>query len=383
MNPISARQAAAAVFRPVDSPNVAWRHQAENDSCSTPSFVADGHVVASDGEHLLYLEADGSRCWDRPTGGWTPFRPAARPSGGALWAPEGGALHAYDAAGNKPWIFGHGMQMASIQPAVAPNGDVFVCMRDAERRAPCLLRLSAAGDEIWRAPLPMHASAPPLPDGTGGAIVRCDDDRVIHLDGNGREVWNRPLPERLNGRPALAPDRSVWIGNDCGQLFRIGSEGEARAVFQADGQLRGAPAFDGDRAYVTSMDRRLYALDLQGREIWRHDVGEFLEDGAVVLPDGTVVVAGFEGAIHALTRSGQLAWTERVGRSPSALVTDGRGTVVLGARAQVVALRPGAALETLERHAPLEEPPAITHEDGWIVVDNVRVPRRGGPSVKR
>lgn len=387
--PVDMRKASAALFREVESPNVAWRYESSEDSCSEPSLSPDGGIVVGDGKRLMKLRADGSLEWDVCAPKWTPFRPGARPDGGAVWAPEGSWLRSYDANGQVAWTFGQGMEMQSIQPAVDRDGSVFVCARDGG--TPYMIKLGGDGSETWRAPLPMHASSPALLDGRGGCYVRCDDDRLIALDQDGGERWKLPLPggvaqvgwpaDQFNGRPALAPDGSIWLGNDRGRLFRVSPEGEAHELFKARSQLRGAPAFDGDRAYVTSMDRNVYALDLEGHEIWRHDLGDMMEDGAVVLPSagephGDILIAGVSGTVRAITPDGRERWSEQVPRGGSAMVIDPRGTALIGAGKHVVAFRPGAALENLDRHVGELDAPGITEHDGWIVVGTVRVPKR-------
>lgn len=366
-------QAAAAVFhaRPEDL-RLSWRFKADGDSCADPSVAPDGSVLFSDGHRLHKLRPDGTTDWIRANKQWTPFRPAATNDGGAVWSPGGSQLVAFDPLGNEQWRWGDGVEVQSIQPTVAADGTIFCCVR--EHKGPALMvALSPQGHEAWRAPLPVHASAPPLPDGEGGVIVRGDDDRVIALRAGGGVRWDCPLPERLSGRPTLTDDGAVWIGNDQGELYRISADGKPERLFQARAAVRGAPFVSGGRVYLTSQDRHLYALDTKGHELWQRDVGEILEEPPMVLQDGRVLVSGGR-SVHAYDAAGEHLWNFALDGPVSRLALDRRGGAVAAGGVDVVRVRG-------EGEAPLLPPPArekapVRVEDGWIVVDGVRIPRR-------
>ena len=70
------------------------------------------------------------------------------------------------------------------------------------------------------------------------------------------------------------------------------STGEVLWVFPTSSEIFGVPVIDGDRVYVASRDRYLYAIDrATGREIWRFWC-EQSNLGAVALGhDGTIYTA--------------------------------------------------------------------------------------------
>ena len=359
--------------------HVAWRFKAPSDSCEDPSVAPQGHVYLSDGKNCTRLDRDGTEKWHHSPGKWTPFRPQAMADGGVVWCPSGAAVEAWDEHGNARWSWGEGVSVQSIRPSVDDQGTVFVCVRKDNK--PILAALDPAnGKEMWTAPLPMHASAPPLPDGKGGVIVRCDDDRLMSLAPGGEVRWDRPLPERLNGRPALAADGSVWIANDSGTLFRVSPEGEVKPMLEARGAIRGEPLFSPDgRAYVASFDHNVYAVEPEGGEAWHFEMPDLVEDSVALLSDGTLLVADRMGHLQALDPNGKPLWNETFEFPPAKMAVD-RNTAYIAGRNELVAIRAGGIQADLDLLAearaagPPAPAPTVSREGEWIVVGGVRLP---------
>lgn len=364
--------------------HVAWRYKAPSDSCQEPSIAKDGSVYLTDGHHCIRLDRQGNEKWQCASDRWTPFRPQAMADGGVAWCPSGKSVQSWDADGNPRWTWGEGCTVQSIRPSVDDQGRIYVCVRRGEDRKPALVALAPEdGRELWSAPLPMHASAPPLPDGHGGVFVRCDDDRLVSIDPVGRPQWDRKLPERLDGRPGLAADGSVWIANDNGQLFRVSPKGEVQPMLEARGAIRGEPLFDPQgRAFVASHDHHVYAVKPGGGEAWRFEMPDLVEDSVALLSDGTVLVADRAGHLQALDPDGHPLWNETFEFPPNHLAVD-RHTAYLTGRNEVVAIRPGGVEADLEALAearaagPAPEAPTIERQGEWIVVGGIRLPVKG------
>lgn len=374
--PVSTRRAAAAVFGKREDDKIAWRARTEHDSAEAPSLSPQGHLLLSDGKGLVRVDPDGTVAWRQPHPQWTPFRPAAAADGGAVWAPGGRGVQAYDPKGQPTWSWGPGMQMLSIQPTVGPDGTVYVCVRDEQNHARAAA-VAPGGELRWMADLPMGASAPPLLHADGRVTFRIDDDRLASFDASGEKVWERALPERVDARPAAGPDGSVWIGNSRGQLWRIDPDGEARQVFQAVGEIRGAPRVEEDgRVLFTTMRGFVYCVSAEGEEIWSRNLGGILESSVSQLPDGTYLVGAFEKKVYGLTPEGQVKWDVPLDfAADQPIAVDDLGTAYLAGGDQVLALRPGGLRVDLEQ-APEPEAGDITTEGGWLTVGGVSLPIR-------
>ena len=361
---------------------IAWRYKSPADSCADPSVSPQGHVYLSDSKHCIRLDRDGNEKWSRPSGQWTPFRPQAMADGGVVWCPSGKAVETWDQHGNPRWSWGEGNEVKSIRPSVDEQGTVYVCVRRDNK--PILAALDPTqGQERWATPLPMNASAPPLPDGQGGVFVRCDDDRLVSLGPDGAVRWDRTLPERLNGHPGLAADGAVWIANDEGALFRISRDGDVKQMLEARGAIRGEPLFSPDgQAYVASFDHNVYAVKPDGGEAWHFEMPDLVEDSVALLADGTLLVADRRGNLQALDPQGHPLWNERFEFPPAKMAVD-RNTAYIAGRNELVAIRPGGVLADLDLvkeaqdAAPAAAPPTVSREGGWIVVGGVRLPVKG------
>ena len=82
----------------------------------------------------------------------------------------------------------------------------------------------------------------------------------------------------------------------------------------------GPPASDGDRLYLLSEDRYIYAFTYAGVRLWRSDTRRLPRGPAVVGPDGTIYVPRDSRGISAYNRRGARLWDldiPDVGGSPT------------------------------------------------------------------
>jgi outer membrane protein assembly factor BamB len=89
--------------------------------------------------------------------------------------------------------------------------------------------------------------------------------------------------------------------------------GGIRWRFQTDGPIRSSPAVAGGRVYFGSADGHVYALDLQGRQIWKTDLGAGINSSPAVA-DGRVILQSHRGEIVALSADrGAVVWRVQTG----------------------------------------------------------------------
>jgi outer membrane protein assembly factor BamB len=190
---------------------------------------------------------------------------------------------------------------------------------------------------------------------------------VIALSTDGRPRWVAGLPGRVIGG-ALVTDDTVYAGTTTGELFGLNREngtvrwrlklddpiwatpvqaGEVIAVADMNGRItavdrdgnrrwseaiaaRGiasTPAVDGNRLYVGSLDKRIYAVDAaNGSVLWQSEQADNWFWTEVLIQADTLFTGSLGGTVFAIAKdSGQTRWSVDAGN-----MVRGRGAVVNG-----------------------------------------------------
>lgn len=251
--------------------------------------------------------------------------------------PQGGALHAIDAAtGIERWrlatapgdaIFSSPAVVDGI--AVAGSYDGIVVAADA-----------ASGSERWRfqAGQSIYGS-PAIADGTvyigdiGGHFYALDAAsgqerwRVVEGDGDVRSFGSAALMDATLFCVGLS--RREW--EDTWLHAWDAASGQERWRFrpEAGNTLSGVPVAVDDTVYVATIEPLVYAVDAAtGEERARFDLGA-ISSTDLAVADGVVFAGTETGALHAIeTGSGATRWTlqltQGVGLIASPTVADGR-----------------------------------------------------------
>jgi hypothetical protein len=94
---------------------------------------------------------------------------------------------------------------------------------------------------------------------------------------DGQLRWRYPengeAAKTFYAEPTLTEDGQLIVGSYNGSLYSLNPQtGTENWTFdQAGGRFIGAPLAQGSRIYAPSADHRLYALDLNGKEVWRFE----------------------------------------------------------------------------------------------------------------
>jgi len=379
---MSGRKVAEVVFgsRRQDD-RIAWQVDLGARETGWPEVTTGGRVLVANDDGVNCLKPDGNVAWRYPRAAWTHSRPAPTPDGGCVWSPGSGGLVALDSEGRQKWHWGQGLQMQSIQPAVGPDGTSYVCVKD---QGYDLVAVAPDGTTRWQADLEMHASSPAVvhPDGKVSLRVDlADGTKVVTFDGGGQKLHEASIPGRVEGRLGLGPDGSVFVGNQDGQLFRVGPDGQAAPFFQARGAIRAMPRIEADgQILFGTLNGGVYSLNPDGSQAWRADVGGMIHSRIERMADGTLLVGDSNKRLCALTPEGQEKWQMPLDFGADDAVTVAPdGTVYLAGSSQVMAVREGGIQADLGTLPQDQEPlpnGEITREGDWILVGGVRLPVR-------
>lgn len=199
------------------------------------------------------------------------------------------------------------------------------------------------GRLLWRTPVyprETHIPAPPLVlsehglfqaliVATYGGLQGWEDGKVVALDERGKKIWETNAVGNVRGAPVLA-DGVIYLsafGNSpsVGILQALDARtGKPRweAPFKIQGQpsdqhsfnFVGSPLIYEGRAYVGSLNQRLYILEAESGAL----VDALPAGGGIVASpaviEGLVVFNTKDGYTHAVdARSGETAWTHPLG----------------------------------------------------------------------
>jgi len=211
----------------------------------------------------------------------------------------------------------------SGSPTIGPGGDIVV----ASATGNCY-RLTQAGSTVWQR------------SGLGAArntvVFSKDDSKVIVANGNGvtalnyadgSVAWSTNLGSAPGGVGVSASGIIVTGRADAVINGLDPTTGHVLWSFTTLGPLPTAPAFDGDFAYLTGNDTRLYKMDaLTGHRVWSFTSSNFIPSPPSVGHDGRVYFHNIDANLYCVGSDGSLIWSEGLGgqsRGPMSIGNDG------------------------------------------------------------
>lgn len=256
-------------------------------------------------------------------------------------------LFAYDAEnGTQKWAFdvtakmnelnpGGGASFIYASPAVGPNGDVYVAVRDLKpvvagthTRALFLFAIGSNGSMKWayKAPDSNLYAVTPAVDASGNIYFGHRGKKLIVLSPAGDVVKEIPLEVEVLSGVSLSKDGTIYFGSS-GKNGYYGYDyatGTQKFVYKKD---LGGTALKGN-SYTIGTDGTIYtvaeltsggaivALNPNGTEKWvYHTPGGIINGGVAIGTDGTIYANGgmaVEGeasaGVIALNADGSLRW---------------------------------------------------------------------------
>ncbi|HZD33630.1 MAG TPA: PQQ-binding-like beta-propeller repeat protein [Nitrososphaeraceae archaeon] len=131
--------------------------------------------------------------------------------------------------------------------------------------------------------------------------VHCEPSSVTALDAHdATEKWKYELQNGVFSSICSVEDIHVFGCLD-GKIYALNNEGDLRWVFATRDEVWSSPSSDGQRIFVGSDDCTLYALDLDGKLVWKRKLGGKIRSSSPC-------VSGSPGSssLYIGTRSGNL-----------------------------------------------------------------------------
>jgi outer membrane protein assembly factor BamB len=218
-----------------------------------------------------------------------------------------------------------------------------------------------------------------------GTLYVGDDNGTLHaVDVSGRLRWKFDTGKAIRAQPR-ALDGHVFVASDSGYLYKLTRQGKevwrARVAVDAPARIPtdqpntrwdrygSSVVLDGDRLFIASRDRNLYALDARsGRELWRVAAGDLMT-ATPALHGDLVIYAAFDGKVSAVSkRDGTPRWTHDAKLAVAGDITVSGDRVLLGSRSyDLVALDATTGRELWKHYywfSWIESPPLV--RDGVV-----------------
>ncbi|GBC76207.1 Desiccation/radiation resistance protein [bacterium HR07] len=258
-------------------------------------------------------------------------------------------------------------------PALGPDGTIYLFGADQS-----LYALGPDGQVQWTFKANgaiLSASVALAKDRT--IYFGADDGNLYALAPDGKEKWRFTADLPIRSSPAIGPDGTLYVGSgsqpsEDAKVYAIQPNGTLKGrPLDVEGGIVSSPAISTNALYVGSLDRRVYAVNLDGfYRQWRFRAGDSLQSSPAIGEDGTIYIGADDGNLYALAPDGKEKWrfqTEDKIVSSPALGSD--GTIYVGSLdGRLYAIKPdGQERWHFQTEGPIYSSPAVA-ADGVIYI---------------
>jgi outer membrane protein assembly factor BamB len=176
------------------------------------------------------------------------------------------------------------------------------------------------------------------------------DGRIYAFDKlTGGVYWSIPYAESFNCHPTVMNSR-VYFGSEAGNVVAV-EEATGKMIwrYRTKGAVRGPFAVVGSTVYFGSGDGYIYAIDGNGRLIWRHRTGAGVQ--AVMLAGESLLAASLDNFAYLLSLKGSRIWKRqmpgRISAQPLTIADAALFTPLTSSAGVVLSLRDGRQVNSL------------------------------------
>lgn len=298
----------------------AWKKEFKGAITSSPRSCGLGVVFGCRDGSLYAYRSDGSLLWRYRAGAGIGASPACA-GDRVIGANYRGSVFCLDGAtGKRLWSFAARAKIVS-SPQVWQQ-EVIVGTTDGRVVAVSL----DTGRRLWEKKIGASVWADPVV-GKDYIVAATSDGALVRLDHRGRIAWSRKVGGGIYSSPLCVEGHDLIIfGTKTSYIYACAlSDGKERWKYRAGGEVSGSPALGAGAVFIGAKDRACYALTLDGKLLWRRDVGGSVLSRPLVLGD-SLFVTTYGGKLVALDgETGDVTAEYRAASSLySSPATDGR-----------------------------------------------------------
>lgn len=258
-------------------------------------------------------------------------------------------------------------------PALGPDGTIYLFGADQS-----LYALSPDGQVQWTfraGGAILSASVAIAKDKT--IYFGADDGNLYALAPDGKEKWRFAADLPIRSSPAIGPDGTIYVGSgsqpsESAKLYAVQPNGTMKGrPVDVEGGVVSSPALSKNALYVGALDRRVYAVNLEGfYRQWRFRAGDALQSSPAIGEDGTIYIGADDGYLYALAPDGKEKWRFQTNdRIVSSAAIGADGTIYVGSLdGRLYAVKPdGQEKWHFQTEGPVYSSPAIA-ADGVVYI---------------
>ena len=290
----------------------AWQAATQDEISSTPAVAGSGTVyVGSTDGHLYAFSSTGALRWRYEAGEIGDSGPAIGADGTIYIASIDGKLHAVNSVGSALWTRSVSSTAYGSTPAIASDGTIY--FRADER----LYAFTPTGSTKWSVALPGGTYSSPV-IGSDGTVYVGSTGRLTAFTSTGAEKWSYSVSGDVFSSPAIGADGTLYFGslntvNPTGRLHAVRADGSPRwSIALGSGrEISSSPVLGPDGTlYVASYDANLYAVTSSGAVKWTYRLGdEVRASSPAVDAEGRVYIGSYDGSVHVVSSTGTLLAT--------------------------------------------------------------------------
>ena len=311
---------------PKPSFNIEWHFQSPNPNYfyvvpkSSPIIDDKKIYFGSDSGYFWALnQEDGTVAWKYKVGwhakGKSIFSAPALHDGLVYFGSYDGNVYALDTAtGKRKWVFMEADWVGS-SPCLAPDlGLLFIGLEFGlfkKRGGIAALNLKT-GEKIWEYSMTEYAHSSPAYLASRGVAAIGGNDATAYLfrAKDGKLLWNYKAGGEIKASFAFDESRNLLLfGSFDGNLYALNLDtGRPVFTFQTLAGIYSTPLACEGRVYVSSLDKKLYCLDLErkGELVWSFDTGARIFSSPVLI-EGHIFAGANDGRLYEIdANSGKL-----------------------------------------------------------------------------
>lgn len=242
--------------------------------------------------------------WSLRTRSYSQSVPAIGVDGTIYATSFDGNLHAFSASGFKKWSYRPRIPVEiHSSPAIANDGTVYFGCRDRNFYA-----VNPEGKLKWsfRTGGWVDSSAAIAQDGT--SYVGSWDHHLYALAPDGTRKWAFDTGAPVVCSPVITTNGSICFGSHSGRYYALSAEGRVIWQYDAGGAILSSTAISATGVlYFTSVNGFLHAVNPDGSERWRLKTGSITRSSPVIASDGALYV-GVNRELWCVSADGKQIW---------------------------------------------------------------------------
>jgi hypothetical protein len=168
---------------------------------------------------------------------------------------------------------------------------------------------------------------------TAGELNQADLELRLFQVELGTMRWQFATGAKISSQPALAADGTIYVTSQDKKLYALRSNGTERWAYTTGGVIMASPVVREDGSIVVaSSDNTITTLEANGSRRWVYNASasQAFELTPAVTQDGIVYSISSDGELHAIRQDGQKLWTTSLGIAKTSPVVMSDGAIVVG-----------------------------------------------------